>query len=406
MTQKRLFILLSFILLSLMVSIASAQPPQPTPPPPDFTPNPPTPIAPRATATLTQPPIEPSPTLRGGGVTPAPTASPLITATPDFPVSNFVPLPPTYGRRYITRDNILEVGLLARIIPPNYGDGYGIVAVEFSPDGRYIAVGDNQGTVHLYDLIALRKGTNEPVFSRKDGTSTMWDVAFHPYLDQIATCTASNNITISDFNGTVLQEITAPVAATQCNYSPMGDLFGYSGSNEAYRYFVDAQGSLTLDENVTYAESNIHDVIFSARGDILYTAGGLGVTAYAMDENNALWDSVDTNVWSVNPLPNGNLLATGSGGLVSLLNSDGIEITRYDGHANDVIESAYSPDGELLVTGSWDNYLLVWDGTGEITSSLTALNHGEFIVDVAWSRDGALIASVGNNGYLMLWGLP
>jgi len=406
MTKKRLFIMLSFVMLSLMVSIASAQPPQPTPPPADFTPEPPTPIAPSPTVTPTQPRIEATPTLRGGNVNPSPTIPVLASPTPDFPTTDFMPLAPTAGRTFITRENLAEVVLLARIVPPNYYDGFGLVGVEFSPDGRYILISGNQGAVHLYDSSALRRGEVEPLFSFTHGSQTVWDVAFHPYLDQFAVCSADGFIAVKYLDGTSLQEISAPTAATQCNYSPKGDLFGYSGGNEAYRYFVDEYGTLTFDENASYSESSVHDVIFSGRGTILYTSGTNGVTAHTMDGDSILWHSVDTNVWSVNPLPNGNLLATGSGGLVVLLNADGEEIIRYDGHANDVIESAYSPDGDILVTGSWDNELLFWDGMGESAEALISLNHGEYIVDVAWSRDGALVASVGNNGHLLLWGIP
>jgi len=407
MTKKRLLIILFFAMFSLMVGIVSAQPPRPTPPPTDFTPQPPTPIAPSPTITPTQPRIEATPTLRGGNVNPTPTTPVLASPTPDFPTTDFMPLAPTAGRTFITRENLAEVVLLARIVPPNYYDGFGLVGVEFSPDGRYILISGNQGSVHFYDLIALRRGEAEPLFSFTHGSQTVWDVAFHPYLDQFVACSADGFIALKDFEGNSLQEISAPISATQCNYSPKGDLFGYSGANQAYRYFVDAEGSLTFDEDVIYTESSAHDVIFSGSGTILYTSGGTGVTAHAMDGDTILWRSLDiTNVWSVNPLPSGNLLATGSGGLVVLLDADGVEITRYDGHENDVIESAYSPDGDILVTGSWDNNLLFWDGTGELTAPLHSLNHGAYIVDMAWSRDGALVASVGNNGHLLLWGIP
>lgn len=409
MSHKKYFALVIILMLSLMVGIASAQPPRPTPPPPNFTPLPPTPIQPRPSVTPspTNLPVEPSPTLRGLGITPTPTKQVTFTPTPDFPITNFMPLNPIYGRRYITRDNILEVGMLARIVPPNYFEGYGLVAVEFSPDGRYIVIGGNEGIVYLYDFIALRRGETEPLFGLSHSFQTLWDVAFHPYLDQLTTCSADGFITTVDFAGNELARIQAPVAATQCNYSPNGDLFGYSGANEVYLYRVDAFGNLTQETDTPFTVPSAHDVIFSPTGTLFFTSGGSGITYYDTAGRNSILEGViGSNIWSVNPLPNGNVIATGSSGLVALLNSDGMEITQFDGHDNDVIESAYNPDAKLFATGSWDNQLLIWDATGETTAPLTSLNHGEYIVDVAWSRDGALIASVGNNGYLILWGLP
>jgi WD40 repeat protein len=331
-------------------------------------------------------------------------ATPTATVD-DFPTSDVIPLVPTSGRTFITTNNLDQVTLLARIVPT----GNGLVAVDFSPDGRYMAVGDNTGTVIFYDFIRLRNGNHEPVFSRKDGTQSMWDVAFHPYLDRLVTCVAGDNLlTLSDFEGNVLAQIDTGLSATQCNYSPNGDYIAYAGGERVKFFVVRENDGVQIDEiERTYEQSSTHDVIFSPDGTRLFISDGVGFTIRGWSNSfDVIATPYDNNTWSVNPLPNGNVIATGSNGFVAMYDADGQEITRYNGHTMDVIESAYNPTASLFVTGSWDNEVIFWDATGERVLPLHTLNHGDYIVDVGWSRDGALVASVGNNGHLNLWGIP
>ena len=293
---------------------------------------------------------------------------------------------------------------LARISPPNQN---GIVGVDFSPDGRYIAVADNRGSVHLYDFIALRSGDSAPVFSSFIGDDNTWDVEFHPYRDQLMACNGDGTLTVLNFMGRVLATIDEGISLTQCNYSRSGHILAVAGSNLVKFYqLVQNDGFALIETRSGFDEAGINDVIFSHDDTILYTAGDNRFTAWNIETGNEIW-SVDVgNTWSINPVPNGNIITTGSSSRVELYNPRGTRITSFVGHDNDVIESAYNPSGELFVTGSWDNNLRFWNANGENTQILHTVNHGEFIVDVGWSPDGALVATVGNNGLLILWGIP
>lgn len=411
--MKRNIVFIIVIILSLFITgLSMAQPPKPPTPPPggSNTPQPPTPThsvsrtpTPSMTADVN---ISPTPTLRGAGASPTPLAP--VLPTPSTPVTDSIFISPTAGRIYINRFNISEVTELARISPPiSEGSGYGIVGVDFSPDGRYITVADNRGSVHLYDFIALRTGDSTPVFSATAGTSTTWDVEFHPYRDQLMACNSDSTLTVLNFAGRVLASADTPNGLTQCNYSRDGEILAVAGNSVVVFYQLTQNDGFALIETRTgFDEAGINDVIFSHDNTILYTAGDNQFTAWSVMTGNEIW-SVDVgNTWSINPLPNGNIITTGSSSRVELYGPDGRIITRFSGHSNDIIESAYNPSAELFVSGSWDNDLLFWDAKGETMIALHTLNHGEYIVDVGWSRDGALVASVGNNGLLILWGIP
>lgn len=310
---------------------------------------------------------------------------------------------PVAGRQFITPANLSQVSELARI-QPTTGGGYGIVGIDFSPDGRYIAIADNAGYILLYDFIQLRTGNSDPVFSRWVGGSVAWDVAFHPYQDLLVGCNGDGTLLGVNFADVQLFIQRVGRQISQCNYSHDGTILAVV-TGEWVIFYEYSDGALRETQR-GFDEAGINDVMFSQDDTVLYTAGDQSITAWDVATGAQLWRQQVGNTWSLNPLPNGKLITTGSNSRVELYNPDGRLLYHYSGHTMDVIENAYSPDAQLFVTGSWDNQLLFWDATGQTHNALHTLNHGEYIVDVGWSRDGALIASVGNNGLLILWGIP
>ena len=60
-------------------------------------------------------------------------------------------------------------------------------------------------------------------------------------------------------------------------------------------------------------------------------------------------------------------------------------------HTDYVHDVAYSPDGERLVSGSWDGTIIIWDTkTGLMLHKSNS--HGAEVMSLAWSADGQMIA--------------
>ncbi|KAJ5827863.1 hypothetical protein N7447_004626 [Penicillium robsamsonii] len=100
----------------------------------------------------------------------------------------------------------------------------------------------------------------------------------------------------------------------------------------------------------------------------------------------------------------GRLLASGSwDNTVRLWDpATGALTQTLEGHSNIIRSVAFSPDGRLLASGSWDNTVRLWDpATGALTQTLEG--HSDWVESVAFSPDGRLLASSSGDNTVRLW---
>ncbi len=75
---------------------------------------------------------------------------------------------------------------------------------------------------------------------------------------------------------------------------------------------------------------------------------------------------------------------------------------RLMGHTSGIPAVAFSPDGSMLATGSWDGMIRLWP-VGQTESSAVLDGHGDKVFSVAWSPDGTALASGAADGQIILW---
>ncbi len=80
----------------------------------------------------------------------------------------------------------------------------------------------------------------------------------------------------------------------------------------------------------------------------------------------------------------------------------GVKRAVLEGHTEAIYGIDFSPNGELLASGSRDNSVRVWDvKTGK--ELFFSLEHNGEVHSVAFSTDGAMLASGGADGKIRLW---
>jgi WD40 repeat protein len=111
-----------------------------------------------------------------------------------------------------------------------------------------------------------------------------------------------------------------------------------------------------------------------------------------------------TRAYNVAFSHDGEILASASwDGTIKLWDpKSGRELRTLAGHGWGVYKAVFSPDGKQLASASRDGTVKIWDVvTGANTRTLVADSLA--VKSVAWSPDGRLLASSGNDGVVKLW---
>src|SRR4051794_27630976 len=78
------------------------------------------------------------------------------------------------------------------------------------------------------------------------------------------------------------------------------------------------------------------------------------------------------------------------------------DVRTLKGHQGSVMAVAFSPDGKILVSGSRDKTIKLWNArTGELQRTLS--EHTADVYDVTFSPTGKLLASGSRDKTIKLW---
>ncbi|KAF7366487.1 WD-REPEATS-REGION domain-containing protein [Mycena sanguinolenta] len=268
----------------------------------------------------------------------------------------------------------------------------------FSPDGKQIVSGSNDGTICVWDAESGEMITG-PIYSH---TMPVNSVAFSPDGKQIIS--GSDDNTVCVWNAENRERVAGPFnghtdGVRSVAFSPNGKQI-VSGSADNTICVWNAENK----EMVAGPFNGHTDWVYS----VAFSPDGKQIVSGSADNTICVWDAESgemitglinghtSTVTSVVFSPDGKQIASGSGdNTVCVWNTENREMVAgpFNGHTDWVYSVAFSPDGKQIVSGSSDHTVLVWDAkSGEVVSG-PFKGHTESVYSVAFSPDGKWIVS-------------
>jgi WD40 repeat protein len=281
----------------------------------------------------------------------------------------------------------------------NFGS---IFSLAFSPDGKFLATGDANGGIRLWQV-----SDGQHLLTCQGHTGWVRSVTFSPDGQRLASGSDDQTMRIWDVrDGKCLRTLQGHTNTAQSvAFSPDGQKLASGSADYTVKIWDTRDGKClrTLQGHTNWVCS----VAFSPDGQKL-ASGGEDYTMRIWDVRdgkclNTLQGHTNT-VQSVAFSPDGQRLATGSEDYTVRIWDvrDGKCLTTLQGHTNTVRAVAFSPDGQKLGSGSADHTLRIWDvRDGKCLSTLQG--HTNPIRSVAFSPDGQRLATGSEDYTVRIW---
>lgn len=284
--------------------------------------------------------------------------------------------------------------------------GESITALDFSPDGSRIGVVSEVWTEEedtIAQITDIESGEVVFTLAGHDG-AYINDIDFSPDGQLIATAGDDNLVKIwfAD-SGTIKTTLFGHEDyVIALDFSPDSTRLISGGQDSTVILWDIAGGSYdTLrSENI----GSITAVSFSPNGDRIMAGAYKSVVvwdAFSREEIQQLSGN-RASLYDVDFSPDSSSMFTSSSGIKVFDWVNGLERFNLSAHSGEVNSVAFSADGNLMVTGSWDYTAKLWAANLKI-ETLRLKEIQTINSNASYSPDGKWIAVVGNNGQILIY---
>ncbi|TFG82810.1 MAG: WD40 repeat domain-containing protein [Spirochaetales bacterium] len=278
-------------------------------------------------------------------------------------------------------------------------------SVAFSPDGTLLACAAGRSALPVWELPSTRL-----LFSLQKTPTHEVAVAFSPDGTALLVGGASGAVRVFDpSTGALLRTLEAlPSTVWDLDFDPSGKRLATVAFTTGLRVWDFDKGTPAWEFQEGTSGAYFLSVDYNPSGTMLALGKTVdGVTVLEAGSGRVIAVlPIQSNVGDVAFSPDGQILATGSDdNLARLWNANDFRLMRtLEGHSHFVNGVAFSPDGSLLATGSHDGTVGIWEvATGRRLATLSG--HGQPVLRIAFDPSGTLLASASWDGTVRLWGV-
>eukprot|EP01132_Coremiostelium_polycephalum_P009326 gene9326-11436_t len=235
-----------------------------------------------------------------------------------------------------------------------------------SPSGNFLASSSGDGIVKVWDISS--QSNPQCPLSIKAHESDAYTVQFHPGQNHIVTGGYDKSIHLFDVRtGQLVKTFSGHTGSiSKVIFNPHGNLI-ISGSKDCTIKFWDIVSGVCIKTFSSHL-GEVTSVSTNSSGSYLLSA--------SKDNSNRLWD-----IRNARP------------------------IKRFKGHQNtskNFVRSAFGPNESLVIGGSEDGYVYIWDI--ETCNILQKLGTGSgMIYSTTWCQEQSILASCSHDSTVKLW---